>query len=151
MLGTATHPLALQPRLAVHAPAAVHRLPLHLPLPRPAASVVNNMPHGGTLVVVPPTLVGQWEDEIRKTTDAPLSILRWTEHSKRQERLLDCKVIAEYDVVLVSKRGACMLSGTGLHDLPAVKVSAASSFLLYDVVLVSTSCMLHWLHVYCEA
>ncbi|KAI7841185.1 hypothetical protein COHA_005151 [Chlorella ohadii] len=73
------------------------------------SSVVNNMPHGGTLVVVPPTLVGQWEDEIRKTTDAPLSILRWTEHSKRQERLLDCKVIAEYDAVLVTPQLASQL------------------------------------------
>lgn len=43
------------------------------------------------------------EDEIRKTTAAPLSALRWTENSKRVERPLDCKVIAAYDVVLVSR------------------------------------------------
>lgn len=27
---------------------------------RPAASVENNMPHGGTLIVMPPTLIDQW-------------------------------------------------------------------------------------------
>ena len=48
------------------------------------------------------------EDEIRKTTAAPLSILKWTEHKKGRERPLDCKLIAQYDFVLVSAQ-ACSL------------------------------------------
>jgi hypothetical protein len=31
-----------------------------LVVPSGAASVVNNMPHGGTLIVMPPTLIDQW-------------------------------------------------------------------------------------------
>ena len=54
------------------------------------------------------------EDEIRKTTAAPLSVLRWTEHSKRVERPLDCKVIAAYDVVLVS--GATEINWSVGHE-----------------------------------
>jgi hypothetical protein len=26
----------------------------------PAGAIVNNMPHGGTLIVMPPTLIDQW-------------------------------------------------------------------------------------------
>lgn len=35
------------------------------------------------------------EDEVRKTTDAELSILKWTENTKGAPRTLDCKEIAK--------------------------------------------------------
>ncbi len=35
------------------------------------------------------------EDEIRKTTQAELSILKWTENTKGAPRTLDCKEIAK--------------------------------------------------------
>jgi SNF2 family DNA or RNA helicase len=59
------------------------------------SSIENNMPHGGTLIVMPPTLIDQWEDEIRKTTQVELSILKWTENTKGAPRTLDCKEIAQ--------------------------------------------------------
>lgn len=65
-------------------------------------TVTENMPHGGTLVVVPATLVRQWENEIRKTLSADLleqiTVLNWTQG----ERTHDCKEIAEYDIVITT-------------------------------------------------
>ncbi|KAL4447266.1 hypothetical protein ABPG77_007299 [Micractinium sp. CCAP 211/92] len=66
------------------------------------ASIENNMPHGGTLIVMPPTLIDQWEDEVRKTTDEELSILKWTENTKGHPRVEDCRDIAEYDIVMTT-------------------------------------------------
>jgi hypothetical protein len=40
------------------------------------------------------------EDEIRKTTEHELTILKWTEGGKNRE--LDCKTIAGFDVVRAS-------------------------------------------------
>ena len=42
------------------------------------------------------------ESEIRKTTDAELSILKWTDHTVRNPRTEDCKEIAKYDIVLTT-------------------------------------------------
>lgn len=39
------------------------------------------------------------EDEVRKTTDEELSILKWTENTKGHPRVEDCRDIAEYDIV----------------------------------------------------
>ena len=60
----------------------------------------ENMPRGGTLVIVPTTLVRQWELEIIKTLDSPdeMSVLRWTDKT----RTLDCNEIALYDCVITT-------------------------------------------------
>ena len=42
------------------------------------------------------------EDEIRKTTQADISILKWTDQNKRHPRTEDCREIAKYDVVLTT-------------------------------------------------
>jgi hypothetical protein len=69
-----------------------------------AGTVADNMPRGGTLVIVPATIVRQWEMEVEKTLDTPeeLSVLRWTE-GKRE---LDCRVLADYDIVLTTPQSA---------------------------------------------
>jgi hypothetical protein len=42
------------------------------------------------------------ENEIRKTTQADISILKWTEPKGRQARTEDCREIAQFDVVLTT-------------------------------------------------
>lgn len=54
------------------------------------------LPPGATWSPPRLCLGGCREQEIHKTTDQELSILKWTENKGRQ---LDCKLIAEYDVV----------------------------------------------------
>jgi len=63
-------------------------------------TVKENMPRGGTLVIVPTTLLRQWEIEIEKTLDNPqeLSVLVWND----ARRTLDCNEIASYDIVLTT-------------------------------------------------
>lgn len=63
-------------------------------------TVTENMIRGGTLVVVPTTLVRQWEMEIVKTLECPeeLRVLRWMEGSRTN----DCKEIAGYDIVITT-------------------------------------------------
>lgn len=65
-----------------------------------AATVTDNMPRGGTLVVVPTTLVRQWEIEIEKTLDTPeeLNVHVWTDN----RRIHDCNVLAKFDLVLTT-------------------------------------------------
>ncbi|KAL4452380.1 hypothetical protein ABPG75_008042 [Micractinium tetrahymenae] len=63
------------------------------------ASQVNNMPHGGTLVVMPGALLDQWEVEIGKTTSVPLKVLKYVDSKCLTD---DCKEIASYDIVLTT-------------------------------------------------
>jgi hypothetical protein len=60
----------------------------------------ENMPRGGTLVVVPSSLIRQWEIEIDKTLKHPeeLNILRWTD----AHRTHDCNEIATADIVITT-------------------------------------------------
>lgn len=55
-------------------------------------------------VIVPTSIIRQWELEVEKTLDDPdeLSLLRWLDGS----RILDCKDIAEYDIVLTTPQSA---------------------------------------------
>ncbi|KAL4443632.1 hypothetical protein ABPG75_011369 [Micractinium tetrahymenae] len=80
------------------------------------ASIENNMPRGGTLIVMPPTLIDQWEDEIRKTTDEELTILKWTEHTKGHPRTEDCREIGEHDIVMTTFQLA-----SNLHTLSHIR------------------------------
>lgn len=60
----------------------------------------ENMPRGGTLVVVPSSLIRQWEIEIEKTLKHPedLNILRWTD----ARRTNNCNQIAKADIVITT-------------------------------------------------
>ena len=72
------------------------------------ATYVENMPRGGTLVVIPTTLVRQWEIEIKKTLRDPgqLKVLTWTD----THRTDNSKEIAEYDLVLTTPQLATKTS-----------------------------------------
>ncbi|EFN53289.1 hypothetical protein CHLNCDRAFT_136932 [Chlorella variabilis] len=64
------------------------------------SAIVNNMPHGGTLIVVPTSIVNQWEAEFRKTTAHRLTLLKWVGGTKAQPLVHDCKMLASFDVVI---------------------------------------------------
>ncbi|KAL4443224.1 hypothetical protein ABPG75_010961 [Micractinium tetrahymenae] len=64
------------------------------------AGQVNNIPHGGTLIVAPTAIVSQWAAEFRKTTAARLSIMRWVDGTKANPLQHNARSLACYDVVL---------------------------------------------------
>ena len=100
----------------------------------------ENMPRGGTLVVVPTTLVRQWEMEIVKTLDNPqeLSVLRWTDN----RRSFDCKEIADYDIVLTTTQMVTKdstLSSIYWHRVVVDEAQMNAGNMMESGILVSTN------------
>ncbi|KAL4440413.1 hypothetical protein ABPG75_003414 [Micractinium tetrahymenae] len=61
------------------------------------ASVLNNAPHGGTLIVAHAAAVTEWYDGLRVAAPG-LRVLRW----EGEGRSLDCRELATYDAVVTS-------------------------------------------------
>jgi SNF2-related domain/Helicase conserved C-terminal domain len=99
----------------------------------------ENMPRGGTLVVVPTSLVRQWEIEIAKTLKNPdaLSTLRWTD----ARRTNDCNEIALFDVVITTPQQVtkdATLSSIYWHRVVVDEAQLNAGSLMQSGILIST-------------
>ncbi len=99
----------------------------------------ENMPRGGTLVVVPTTLVRQWENEIRKTLKNPeeLDILRWTEAGRTH----DCNEIARCDIVITTPQQVtkdATLASIYWHRVVVDEAQLNAASLMQSGILIST-------------
>jgi SNF2 family DNA or RNA helicase len=99
----------------------------------------ENMPRGGTLVVVPTTIVRQWEQEIEKTLKDPdeISVLRWTD----AHRTIDCNEIAQYDIVITTPQQVTKdstMSSIYWHRIAVDEAQLNAGSMMQSGILLST-------------